>query len=383
MTYELHCIDQFEEIAKRRDDWFRLASEQAVVAPFCRPEAWLGWLETFLEYEPLVFELRDESGQLRAVLPLYENGLKLRVATDDHLDYQDILADSNESAVQLLKRIIETERGEGFSLTFGKVAEHSRLHAALHDERLESIASIQGRYWSICPATQFAVPESREFLPALSSRQRKDYRASTRRTADAFPDHVVEARWGKEIQPSEIEAAGQLHQANQYRKEGDSVFADPGFADFLKRQAEREVPLLLTTLRERPNGAPIAFSLGYFARDTYYYYMTTYEGRHSELSPGRKIMIDSLIECAKRLEGNTLRFDMLSGEESYKSRWAKSFYQVNRFQVIPKRLGNLPRMAAYSTVYGLKEAKNRWRSRLGVGDRITEALEHERPILPS
>jgi hypothetical protein len=72
---------------------------------------------------------------------------------------------------------------------------------------------------------------------------------------------------------------------------------------------------------------------------------------------------------------------MLSGEEAYKSRWAKTFYEVSCIQVIPKLLINLPRVAAFSAVYGLKTAKNRLRDRL-VGERLGK-LVHENIELPN
>ncbi len=382
MAYDLHRIDAFELIAKRRAEWLRFASRHSSAAPFCGPETWLAWLETFLEFEPVVYELRED-GELRALLPLYQHGLTLCAAADTHLDYQDVVAESTEMVVLLLREIIRRERQEGLSLTFAKVAEHSRLFAALQDPRIGEVAAVHSRYWSICPTTRFRISGPGHFLQALSSRKRKDYKSSTRKTEESFPDHVTELRFGREIDLAAIEAAGRLHQSNQYRKEGDSVFSDPNFSDFLERQVREGAPLLMATLRERPGGLPMAFNLGYFADDTYYYYLTAYEGRHAALSPGRRVLIDSLAYCADRVKGGQLRFDLLSGEEGYKGRWATSFYELRRFQVIPKRLGNLPRATVYATIYGLKEAKNQWRSRWGNGDPLTRDLEHESPALPS
>ena len=166
------------------------------------------------------------------------------------------------------------------------------------------------------------------------------------------------------------------------KKKGKSIFADLDFVVFLQQQANRDAPLLISTLRERPGTEPFAFHLGYFSGGTYYYYLTAYDGENSELSPGRYLLIETLSNCADRMGGGRLRFDLLSGEEAYKSRWAKTFYEVSRFRVIPKRLGNLPLLAAYSTVYGLKGVKNRWRERF-VNNECLSRLEHECPGLSS
>ncbi len=381
MAFQVRRIDQIAHCLERRAEWQRFVGSCSLASPFCRAEVWLAWYEAFPEFRPLVYELREDE-RLVALLPLYRQGPNLHLATECHLDYQDIAADSDAAACALVQAIIEREGAAGLSLTFGKVAEHSRLFSLLSDPRIASLASVQRRYWSVCPHTGFRLPEPGVLAGALTARQRKDYNNATRRVREAMPDHVIEHRLGSAISSEAIEAAAELHRSSQCRKKGQSVFSDPGFSEFLLRQAATDEPLMLCLLRERAGGPVVAFNLGYFTGDTYYYYLTAYDAGHAALSPGRKLLIDTLSHCAERMEGDHLRFDLLSGEESYKSRWATSFYEVWRFQIIPRRLANLPKMAAYRTVYGLKGAKNWCRERLSVGESLA-ALEHERPALIS
>jgi len=379
MQYHVHRYDQAAQLGKHRDEWIEFADRCALAAPFCHPKVWLAWLAIFIEYDPIVYELR-QGLELRALLPLYKQGSTLHLATDEHLDYQDIVANSDRDATTLLAAVIEQEGKKGHSLCFEKVAEHSRLHRALASPALTEVAAIRGRFWSICPSTTLELRGPGRFLESLSSRQRKDFKAAARRIRETYPDHVIEHRLGTEIDARDLEIAAALHRDNQYRKKGDSVFTDRDFAAFLERQASLEAPLLLSTLKNKPGGEALAFNLGYVSDDTYYYYITAYDGNIAALSPGRVLLIKTLGHCADRITGSKLRFDLLSGEESYKSRWATAFYEVARYQVIPKRLTNLPRVAAYSAVYSLKTAKNRlmrWRSG---GERLP-GLDHEPPVL--
>jgi len=234
----------------------------------------------------------------------------------------------------------------------------------------------------MCPFTTFEVKGPGRFLESLSSRQRKDHKAASRRLRETFPDYVVEHRPAPAIDTESLELAARLHRENQFRKKGESVFTDRDFPAYLEKQAALGAPLTLSMLRKNPGGDALAFTLGYFADETFHYYITAYDGSIAALSPGRVLLVETLADCADRVPAGKLRFDLLSGEESYKSRWATSFYEVSRYQVIPRRITNLPRVAAYSAVYGLKGAKNRlikWKSG---GERIPR-LEHEPPVLTS
>ena len=381
MTTRLCRYDDPAQLEEHRDEWIAFADNCPLAAPFCHPTVWLAWLAIFIEFDPIVYELR-RGAELVGLLPLYRQGSSLHLATDEHLDYQDLAATSDEVAAELLSSVVAEEGKSGRTLTFEKVAEHSRLHAALASPGLAEVATIRHRYWSMCPITTFEVKGPGRFPESLSSRQRKDHKAASRRLRESYPDFTIEHRCGPEIDAESLDLAARLHRENQYRKKGRSVFTDRDFATYLERQASLAAPLMLSMLRTGPGGEVLAFNLGYFAEETFHYYITAYDGSLAALSPGRVLLVETLGRCADQVNGGKLRFDLLSGEESYKSRWATSFYEVARYQVIPRRISNIPRAAAYSAVYSLKGAKNRlikWRSG---GERLP-GLEHEPPVLAS
>lgn len=379
MPRSVYRIDDHTMMAEKRAEWTAFSKGCSLAAPFCHPGVWMSWLEAFAEYEPVIFELRDGSGLL-ALLPFYLEGTTLRPATGPHIDYQDIAAVSDEAAVELLVAVIQHAGDRGLMLTFDKVAEHSRLRVAIDDARVAELASVQRRYWSLCPSATVEIRGPGRFLESFSSNRRRDFTVASRRITEAFPDHVIEHHFGSGIDTALLSEAARLHLENQYRREGESVFTDHRFTSFLVNQAAVDAPLLLSMIWARPGGEPMAFNLGYFAENTYFYYITAYDGAFVSLSPGKRLFIDTLSHCADRVGQGRLRYDLLSGEENYKSRWANSFYEVERIQVIPKRLANLPRVAAYSALYTLKSAKNRLLKWKAGGERVA-GLQHEPPVL--
>ncbi len=375
----IHCYDQPHQLEERREEWIRFGDRCPLAAPFCHPRIWTAWMALFAGVNPIVYELR-EGDELVALLPLYRQRSTLHLASDRHLDYQDIAALTDDDAAELLAAVASQTGRKGYSLTVEKVAEHSRLRQALASPRLAEVAALRSRYWSICPFQRFEVSAPGRFCDALSSRQRKDFKAARRRLHEACPDHVVEHEFGTAIQRSSLEHAAALHRGNQYRKKGESVFCEHDFTGFLERQASSGAPLMLSTLREKSGGRMLAFALGYFAHDTYSYYLTAYDGSSAELSPGRVLLIEALSHCTDRITGTTLRFDLLCGEEPYNCRWATSFDEVSRFQVIPRRLSHLPQLAIYTAIYSLKKAKNRFYQWKTGGGQLP-GLRHEPPGL--
>ncbi len=370
MSLVINRISRADQIEESRGEWTRFAGRCRLAAPFCAPSTWIPWLLEFSDLEPTVFELRRDN-ELLALLPMFQKGRTLGVATEPHLDYQDIAAVDIEAAVSLILELIRLAGEIRVNITFAKVAEHSLLAKALRDPRVAERAYVQSYFRSLCPTVDFTIQSHDNFLASLSRRQRKDYRSATKQIQAAVPDHVVEHYGGRDIELSFIEAVASLHLENQYRKKGNSIFADRSFQSFLEQQIAAGAPICLSMLRERKDGPLMAFTFGYFAEDTYFYYLTAYAGRHANCSPGRWLLVDTLKHWAGATRGNTLRLDLLSGNESYKDRWASSSYEISQFQIIPKRIGNWPRLVAYKALYGSKRARSYMKSQLVKAPRFT------------
>jgi CelD/BcsL family acetyltransferase involved in cellulose biosynthesis len=360
MPPALFCHYRSEALGSKLPEWLAFAERCHLAAPFCGPRVWEAWFRARPGSEPAVFEWRRD-GELRALLALERRGSHLEMACSMRLDYQDIAALDHESGVALLRAVLEEESRRCSALVFPQVAAGSRLAAVLADERVAEAAHVESRYWGRCPVATIPRREGLGFEAALPARQRKDFRNAARRLAEALPAHVSEHHGPGRIPPALLDEAAALHVANQHRKEGPSVLADPAFLGFLKTLGSDDSPLCLSLLRPAPGAAPIAFHLGWFDGATFYDYLTAYDGEHASLSPGRWLLTSALGHWHARAEGSEIRLDLLCGEEPYKSRWPVSPYFVSRVVLLPRRLANLPRILGYAAVYGLKNARNRRR----------------------
>jgi CelD/BcsL family acetyltransferase involved in cellulose biosynthesis len=358
MPQRLHLHDRLDSIEANFADWSAFSRRCKLAASFCDVRVWASWLRSHPHLEPAVYEW-SAGGERKAILPFYRRGHRLEMATGPHLDYQDLIAVDRESSVAALLAVISRESHRSGTVVFPKVAAHSRLAEALDDPRLGTLAHLEHRFWSRCPVTSIPKQAGKDFLHSLPSRHRKDFRNADRRLHEVFPALIAEHHGPGHFPSSLIEEVAALHRRNQYRKAGPSIFEDAAYIAFLKEQAGSDSGLCLSLVRPSPGAKPIAFNLGYFAGGAYHYYVTAYAGEHARLSPGRWLLIDTLRHWHERVEGQSLRFDMLCGEEEYKSRWHASSYEVSRVVLIPRRITNLPRILAYSAVYGLKNAKNR------------------------
>lgn len=356
-----------DETSMRRDEWIRFAESVSESAPMDHPSVWLSWLEAHPHFVPAIFERRDGHGRLVALLPLYRKGGELRVATDQHLDYQSITARTVDDAAELLREVVGFCLKQGLVLTLARVAHGSLLHRALQHPRLLKVAWTLNRYLTICPIGHYRWEEKADLISALPRSRRRDYRTSVRRLAEAFPDLVVAHLVSGEIEPGLVDEIASLHLQGPHGGEGQSVFRVPGFIDFLKRLGRRESGLVLSVARDRPGGDLLAFILGFRHRETFLYYLTSFRQAEKDLSPGNWLLVESLKRHEETVNGREVFLDLLSGREPYKKRWTKTAYEVDRYRVLPRRAGMVSRLIAISTVYRLKSLKNRLLG-LGGGD---------------
>ncbi|HRQ89073.1 MAG TPA: GNAT family N-acetyltransferase, partial [Bacteroidia bacterium] len=263
------------------------------------------------DFAPVVYEWYDEGGDLRALIPMFRSDDVLEMAAGPHVDFQDVAAIDGEAAVEALSEILAVEGAETGRFIFPKVVAQSRLGEALADPRLALTSVQESRFFSLCPVATLDLEPEGDFTYAIPARQRKDYRNAARRISEQFPEHGVEHLGPGHFDPSLLDEAAMLHSENQYRKKGESVCDDPAFVAFLKGLAVSGAPLCLSILREREDGPLLAFHLGYFERDTFFYYLTSYSERAAQCSPGRWLLVDALRHWAGRTEGGRLRFDML------------------------------------------------------------------------
>ena len=167
---------------------------------------------------------------------------------------------------------------------------------------------------------------------------------------------------GRSRRPSEVRwamaALTELHARRWRGQHTSTIFSSSAaarrfYAEAARKYAERGM-LDLTLLEV--DGRPVAGSLGFVDRDTYYYYLPAWEPELAPLAPS-SLLLAHLVERA--YERGLQRFDFMLGDEPYKARWATEERQtVNLVVSSPTLRGQ----AAFAALVGTQQARRRARS---------------------
>jgi CelD/BcsL family acetyltransferase involved in cellulose biosynthesis len=160
-----------------------------------------------------------------------------------------------------------------------------------------------------------------------------------------------EVRWA-------LVALAELHARRWHGQHTSTIFSSSSaarrfYADACIQYADRGM-LDLTLLEV--DGRPVAGSLGFVDRDTFYYYLPAWEPSLAPLAPS-SLLLAHLVERA--YERGLKRFDFMLGDEPYKARWANEERQtVNIVVGAPTLRGK----AAFAALVGTQRARRRARS---------------------
>ena len=195
------------------------------------------------------------------------------------------------------------------------------------------------------------------FLDAQPGRFRYNLRSRLRRLGERGP-----VRFRTVTRPHEVRwamvALAELHARRWKGQHTATIFSSSSaarrfYAEAAQRYAERG--LLDLTLLE-VDGRPVAGSLGFIDRGTYYYYVPAWEPELAPLAPS-SLLLAHLVERAYGL--GLTRFDFMLGDEPYKARWANEEREtVNLVVGAPTLRGQ----AAYAMLVGGQKARRRARS---------------------
>ena len=167
----------------------------------------------------------------------------------------------------------------------------------------------------ICPYIDLSsFQSSEEFLLSLKGKQRGDILRQRRRLEEqgtlkhyVFGGHEIEAAMN--ILP-EILA--------EHTRKWPKSYKAPGFHENLIKYGFSAGVLRMSELRL--NDEPISWHIGFLYQNRFYWYLPVYKPEFSQYSPG-KLHLYLCIEDALSKGANI--FDLLRGDESYKTGWTK------------------------------------------------------------
>ena len=296
-------------------EWRVLWQKVPDATPFQSPEWLLSWWGCFGNEALFVLTARED-GQLIAVLPLYEldeaGCRKLLPIGISLSDYLDALVNSNDpgTAGELLASLVDLPGWEECYIP------ELPPRAALLAARCPAPLMANRSTGETCPVLALppAVAELREVVPPKTLRDLRQ----ARRRADAA-GRVEAIRADASTVSGFMQEFFRLHEDRWRPIAGHGVCADPSVRDFHLTAAQRMLDAgMLRLYLLRVGNSTAAAYYGFTAKRTAYAYLSGFDPKFAELSPGTQIVAHAIEEAVR--EG-AHEFHFLRGAETYKYAW--------------------------------------------------------------
>jgi CelD/BcsL family acetyltransferase involved in cellulose biosynthesis len=296
-------------------EWQALWRRVSSATPFQSPEWMLSWWSVFGNEAPLVLAAREYE-RLVAVLPLYRcdepECCKLLPIGIGLSDYLDALVESDRFglAAALLGSLVDLPRWEECYIP--DLPPKATLLAAQCQAHL-----IEYRHaGETCPV--LALPGAVAGLPEVVPRKTlRDLRQARRRAVAAGGVEAIRA--DASTVSGFVQEFFRLHEGRWQPIAGHGVCADPVVRDFHLTAAQRMLDAgMLRLYLLRVGNSTAAAYYGFTAKHTAYAYLSGFDPRFADLSPGTQIVAHAIEEAVR--EG-AHEFHFLRGGEAYKYAW--------------------------------------------------------------
>ncbi len=317
-----------------RPEWNALLADSWTNSLFMTWEWQRVWWRELGSGELLLLAVRDDSGRLLGVAPLYlshdtgRRSLTL-VGCVDVSDYLDILVRRGCEALvyDALLTALDERRARWDSLTLCNVAAGSPTLAFLPRLVAARGWAVTDDYEDVCPV--ITLPATWEaYLAGLSKHQRHEVRRKLRRIGEEAVAVRRVYTGGADLDAA-LEVFFYLHRLSHVDK---ATFMDDRMAAFFRNmtQAMGEQGYVELNILEM-DGAPAAAMYNFRYRDDLLVYNSGYDpGLRPNLSSGI-VLLSQCIQDA--IERGLRTFDFLQGDEEYKYRFGATDTELRRLTV--------------------------------------------------
>jgi CelD/BcsL family acetyltransferase involved in cellulose biosynthesis len=332
----LSMLTSGSDVDRIRGDWERLTGESpAAFQSFGWNRAWIRHFQS--KYEALAVFVLYRNSRAVGIFPCFRKGTRLRMIGDEICDFQDVIVESPNDAKVLLASVLLSAKSNGLHLDLRKLSERGMLWPLLQTEAEKYGFSFFHKVYGRCP--WFSLEDSAgEFLTRSKASLRKRIRRALRRLEDLAPDSKNNFLDESGIDRKTIGDIAALHQANQHRKEGSSIFENEAYRNFLTEAAgSADVGMRVLEIRNR-EGELVAFDLGFERGERFYAYLGAFDELYSGGSPGMCLLHWQMDVFPLR---GVRHYDFLCGEESYKFDYATETYDIISARVYVSTFRNL------------------------------------------
>lgn len=343
----------FEEI---REEWTELLAHSSSDCIFLTWEWLHTWWKHFAGRRTLHVLIIRNGGQVIAIAPLASTSTMLtrvtRVRTLEFLgtgsvgsDYLDIIA-RRGSENKVIEVLADYFRSEQCVIDLKQLlANHSlalKLAAVLKKEHWKS-AEIRT---NVCPFIDLAGQTWKSFLAGLGPNHRYNFHRRLKNLHRNF-DAKFECVAAEDQRSAALRELVDLHNKRMRDRGGSDGLQSAelvAFHEELTRLALAKGWLRLFVLTL--NGESAAALYGFAYGKKFYFYQSGFDPRYLPYSVGL-VTMGLAVEAA--IEGGAEEFDLLHGDEKYKSLWAREHRDLGRLELYPPTSG----AAMYSKAIGL------------------------------
>jgi CelD/BcsL family acetyltransferase involved in cellulose biosynthesis len=186
----------------------------------------------------------------------------------------------------------------------------------------------------VCPFIRLEGQTWESYLSTLGSAHRYNFQ---RRLKNLYRRHDVELRrvTSEDERGPALARLVQLHQARWDPRGGSEAFA-PGLVSFHEEFTRRALARGWLRLSElRLDGRPVAALYGIRYGRTFSFYQSGFDPAFAKESVGLVLMG---VTIRSAIEEGASEYDLLHGDESYKSQWAREVRELAHLELYPPRL---------------------------------------------
>jgi CelD/BcsL family acetyltransferase involved in cellulose biosynthesis len=345
---EIEVITRYDDFLKIKDSWSDLLKHSFNNVIFSTFEWLCAWWEVYGQGNELFVILVKDNGTITAAAPLMIKnirfggvtlGKKLQFIAHDVSDYSDFIVTETDGVCfdlifkELARRINSWDYAEFIFIPENSPNfEHWKHNIAGFKANIKSVTKDSSAYI----LNMYKTADSWQgFEKTLPAKRRNDLKRCSK-LLSGIGDLKFSSTKEPALVSERIDRLIAFHKERWHGKGLKSQFCDPRVvlhyrAIMRNFSSQGWLELASMTL----NNEYLALAIGYTYNHRYYYYMPAFNRTYSKYSPGN-LLIKNLLESFYPA-GQIRIFDLLRGDEAYKSIWSDAKVALFRIKMYPKK----------------------------------------------
>jgi CelD/BcsL family acetyltransferase involved in cellulose biosynthesis len=246
-------------------------------------------------------------------------------------DYLDVIVRRGREA-EVRQALAADLAGENLTLNWEQLRRGDCLAAGVASALGEHGWTVVETTSNTCPFIPLAGSSWESYLATLGAEHRYAFHRKCRRLSRDYTMHFEQVRTQSQCREG-IDEMIALNNLRWRDRGGSDAFETPGLVRF--HQDVSQVALARGWLRLyvlRLDGKAVAYLYGFLYHQIFYFYQSAFDASYDKLSVGL-VTMGLAIESA--IKDGAVEYDLLHGNEAYKSHWSRESRELGRLEVYP------------------------------------------------